>query len=266
MRRRFAPHVDDLADRSGAPRDPRVERPDHELEAPGLELLELGHLRVETAALLVHEDDVARRDAFRRRAPRRRLVGLWLDVDERALIHVRDARRRPGRIARWSRTRRRRAARRAHEAAVLRVPARAADLHDRRQWLLGDDVLAAPMVGPGRAATSTSRAGVDQRQPRRPRGPRMLRCGSLGVTALVSDSRATSSQTAPCNADVGGAVCPDARRCWCRSASSARPSAARKSLHARRHLVAEAEQRGGVREVEPVRRGDVLARTPRLRR
>src|ERR1044072_5785357 len=41
---RLAPHVDHLADRGGAPGDPRIERPDHELAAPGLELLELAHL------------------------------------------------------------------------------------------------------------------------------------------------------------------------------------------------------------------------------
>src|SRR3954454_11195784 len=53
------PHVDDLADRRGAIGDPRVQRPDRELEAPRARLLELRDERVEAAALLVDEDDVA---------------------------------------------------------------------------------------------------------------------------------------------------------------------------------------------------------------
>ena len=63
-----APYLDDLAHRRRAPRDARVQRPHDELEAPGLELLELGHQRVEAAALLVDEHDVARADALGGRA------------------------------------------------------------------------------------------------------------------------------------------------------------------------------------------------------
>src|SRR3954452_9800222 len=70
-----SPDLDDLAHRGGAPRDARVERPDDELEAAGLELLELRHERVEAAALLVDEHDVAGADPLRGRALRLR-VGL----------------------------------------------------------------------------------------------------------------------------------------------------------------------------------------------
>src|SRR6185436_15625336 len=91
---RLAPHADHLADRRGTPGDARVERPDGELEAAGLELLELGHERMEAPALLVHEHDVAGRDALRRRPPRGRLALFGLEVDEGALVHVRDARQR----------------------------------------------------------------------------------------------------------------------------------------------------------------------------
>src|SRR5215208_4920074 len=47
-------------------------------------------------ALLVHEHDVAGPDALGRRPPGGRLA-LRLDVDQCALVHAMDARRRPGR-------------------------------------------------------------------------------------------------------------------------------------------------------------------------
>src|SRR5215208_7170331 len=56
------PHADDLADRGGAVGDARVQRPHAELEAARAGLLQLGHERVEAAALLVHEHDVTRAD------------------------------------------------------------------------------------------------------------------------------------------------------------------------------------------------------------
>src|SRR3954447_16900982 len=59
----LAPHLDHLADRGRAPGDPRVERPYGQLEAARLELLELGHERVEAAPALVDEHDVAGADA-----------------------------------------------------------------------------------------------------------------------------------------------------------------------------------------------------------
>src|SRR4051794_30683619 len=59
-----APDLDDLAHGGGPPGDPVVQRAHDELEAPGLQLLELGDERVEAAALLVHEHDVARADAL----------------------------------------------------------------------------------------------------------------------------------------------------------------------------------------------------------
>src|SRR3954467_14063846 len=52
------PHLDDLAHRGRPPGDPRVQRAHHELEAAGIQLLELGDERVEPAALLVDEHDV----------------------------------------------------------------------------------------------------------------------------------------------------------------------------------------------------------------
>ena len=58
------PHLDDLAHGGRSPRDTRVERTHRELEAAGVELLELDHLRVEAAALLVDEHDVAGADAL----------------------------------------------------------------------------------------------------------------------------------------------------------------------------------------------------------
>src|SRR5215217_8321641 len=65
-----APHLDDLADGGGAPGDARVKRPDDQLEAPRLQLLELSDQRVEATALLVDQHDVAGADALRRRALR----------------------------------------------------------------------------------------------------------------------------------------------------------------------------------------------------
>src|SRR5688500_13178093 len=59
------PDVDHLAHRRGAPRDAAVERADGELEPARLELLELGHQRMEAATLLVDQHDVAGRDALR---------------------------------------------------------------------------------------------------------------------------------------------------------------------------------------------------------
>ena len=56
-----APDLDDFAHGGGAPGDARVQRAQDELEAAGLELLELGDKRVEAAAALVDLDDVARR-------------------------------------------------------------------------------------------------------------------------------------------------------------------------------------------------------------
>src|SRR5919197_1033233 len=81
------PHADDLAHGRLAVRDPRVQRPYGEVEAAGLDLLELGHERVEPPPLLVDLDDVARRaDAGRpgRGDPGRALpraeVG-WVSLD-----------------------------------------------------------------------------------------------------------------------------------------------------------------------------------------
>ena len=79
--------------------------------------------------------------------------------------------------------------------------------------------------------------------------------GKLG--GAPDGPRATSSQTAPCSATLAARSVRTATM-LVRSAASARPSAARKLLDVVRDLVAEAEQRGGVREVEPVRGGDVL--------
>src|ERR671931_548353 len=64
------PHADDLAHGRLAVRDPRVQRPYGEVEAAGLDLLELGHERVEPPPLLVDLDDVARPDALRAAALR----------------------------------------------------------------------------------------------------------------------------------------------------------------------------------------------------
>jgi hypothetical protein len=66
------PHADDLAHRRLPVGDARVQRPDAEVEAPGLGLLELDHDGVKAPALLVDLDDVARGDALGA-APRRRL-------------------------------------------------------------------------------------------------------------------------------------------------------------------------------------------------
>ena len=66
----LAPDLEHLAHARRAVGDARVERAHDQLEAAGLELLELGHQRVEPAALLVDEHDVARADALRR-LPRR---------------------------------------------------------------------------------------------------------------------------------------------------------------------------------------------------
>src|SRR5215210_3417941 len=83
---RAAPDLDDLAHRGGAPGDARVERADVELEAPRLELLELGHEGVEAAPLLVDEHDVASSDSLRGAAAARRLIGGGGgDVDQRGL-------------------------------------------------------------------------------------------------------------------------------------------------------------------------------------
>src|SRR5262249_58585852 len=60
-----APDRDDLADRRLAVRDARIERAHAEVEAPGLDLLELLHERVEAPPLLVDLDDVVRGDALR---------------------------------------------------------------------------------------------------------------------------------------------------------------------------------------------------------
>src|SRR5215213_11443742 len=80
------PHLDHLAHGRRAPRDPGVERPHHELEAAGLELLELHDERVEAAALLVDEHDVAGPDALRGRALRPLLAARGgRDVDQRGL-------------------------------------------------------------------------------------------------------------------------------------------------------------------------------------
>jgi proline iminopeptidase len=56
------PDLDHLAHARRAVGDARVERPERELEATGLELLELRDERVEAPALLVDEDDVAGAD------------------------------------------------------------------------------------------------------------------------------------------------------------------------------------------------------------
>ena len=104
MARGAAPDLEHLAHGRRAPRDAGVQRPHDELEAAGLELLELGHERVEAAALLVHEHDVAGADALRGRAPRlragsgarRRTSIRWSAVGHRPA----NARPPPGRSAR----------------------------------------------------------------------------------------------------------------------------------------------------------------------
>src|SRR5215210_2662971 len=74
-----APDLDDLANGRGAPGDPRVQGSHDELEAPGLELLELRDERVEAAALLVDQHDVAGADPLGRGAARGgRLPGFRL--------------------------------------------------------------------------------------------------------------------------------------------------------------------------------------------
>ena len=160
---RLAPHLDDLADGGACGR--RSASPaarTHELEAAGLQLLELGHQRVEAAALLVHA----------------------------------------------ARCRRRRCPSRSRAAA-----ARSRRDVDQRAWAM-----------PG------SYARPDGRRPRpRPRGA------------------ARRSRRGPCAPRRSSS----ARR-------RARGRARRGSRRRRRALVAEAEQRGGVREVEAVRGGDVL--------
>src|SRR5262249_59838603 len=60
-----APDRDDLADRRLAVRDARVERAHAEMKAPGLDLLELLHERVEAPPLLVDLDNGGRGAALR---------------------------------------------------------------------------------------------------------------------------------------------------------------------------------------------------------
>ncbi len=86
----LAPDLEHLAHARRAVGDARVQRAHDQLEAARLELLELGHQRVEAAALLVDEHDVAGADALRRLTlrlgvgrRRRRVQGL----DQSLLCH-----------------------------------------------------------------------------------------------------------------------------------------------------------------------------------
>src|SRR3954451_13293405 len=88
---RLAPDLEHLAHRRAAVGDPRVQGADAQLEAPGFELLELGHDGVEAPPLLVHENDVTGADA---------LGGGALGS---GFLHRRDARARPGRHPRAGR-------------------------------------------------------------------------------------------------------------------------------------------------------------------
>ena len=167
-----APHLDDLADRRGAVGDPASSGRTASSKRPGLELLELGHERVEAAALLVHQHDVAGADALRGRRRARRRGG---------------GRRRGTSI--------------------------------RRSWCTGRNARSPPRTD---AATASQTRAV-QRDVR------------LAVGPDLDDRRALGGERAS--------------------------SAARKPARSSAALVAEAVERGGVGEVEPVRRGDVLARS-----
>src|SRR3954468_18633350 len=85
-----------LAHGRAAVADARVERAQVELEAAAVALVDRGDERVEAAALAVHLDDVALRDALRRQ-PRCGRGPLRGRREEAGLLHrARDANGRPG--------------------------------------------------------------------------------------------------------------------------------------------------------------------------
>ena len=90
---------------------------------------------------------------------------------------------------------------------------------------------------------------------------RRLVCTSATLGA-VADGPRTASQTRAVQRDVLLAVGAHADDRGALGGRARASSAARKRVDVRGALVAAAVQRGGVGEVEPVRRGDVLARSP----